>query len=371
MAAHVPLLPGNATRLERLLSETADPIRTLADLYDGIDTVWRNPTAPFLPFLVWQYGLGELAPYLPNLYELIDEGIRWQRERGTVAAIRRALGWLGYDATIEEEPARRRRWNRFQIALDRVRDADAPDLSRINGVVDLSPPWRSKFYRGFRGHDVRAAECSYRRLSGALLSAHSGVRIEVDRAKWSFGRSHDLVGAFSQADLVALGVWLAPSTTPPGPWTNDTRVWSTIAEPWFSVDAQTRIDLMAGGIVGRTCHVRLSDGAGVIGYRRAILRRVRPAPGGEYSVAGSTYSAAPGVLTAVLARARTDFGDGAGRTATSAALVFDLATVDAVPPGTLWLSPGEVSGGIAVTARTVSIPLGATVRETLSFLLTF
>src|SRR5690606_5417373 len=97
------LLPSRSTPLERALSQSID---VYARLDDGISSMrgikLRNPPPSWLPFLVYEYGLGELTPYVPNLYDLIDEGIRWQRVRGTSASIFRGLAWLGYAAATDE-----------------------------------------------------------------------------------------------------------------------------------------------------------------------------------------------------------------------------------------------------------------------------
>jgi hypothetical protein len=372
MVAHTGLLPSNATKLELLLSEIKDPLAALGDAYDGIADADANPPPQFLPFLVWEYGLGELQPYLPNLYDLIAEGIRWQRVRGTPAAIYRGLSWLGYAGLAIDEPTRRKRWNRFQVQLDRVRDNDFPDLVRINGIVDLSPPFRSHFFRGFTGYDVRAAEGSYQRFSASLLSNYSGVRIEAGKAKWSFGRSYVADVTLSEGTLTTLGVWLAPVGTS-SPWGGDSRLWTSIDEPWSIPGAAARINAMAAGIVAKNAYVKFKRGDGsTIGFRRALGRRVKAVvSGGDYTIAGNQYSITGPAYDAVLLRARTDFGDGAGSTAASISVVFDPTLAPGVGPGKLWLSPAEASGGVEIPSFSVSVPFGLTVRETVDWLLRF
>ncbi len=154
MARDPHLLPDNAQPLEIALSLATAPSVDVDEAVVGLRGIkLRNPPPSFLPYLIYEYGLGELTPYLPNLYELIGEGIDWQRIRGTPASVDLALSWIGYSAEIEEPSIRRWRWNLFQLALDRVRDNEI-DLSRIEGVAQLSVPVRSYFWRGFFGYDV-------------------------------------------------------------------------------------------------------------------------------------------------------------------------------------------------------------------------
>ncbi|MEZ5878978.1 MAG: hypothetical protein R3D43_15185 [Tepidamorphaceae bacterium] len=72
---HLNILPPNATAFERLFSEVVDPLLVLAEPYDAIRLTapHRAPPPALLPFLIWQYGLGELTPYVPSLYQLIDK----------------------------------------------------------------------------------------------------------------------------------------------------------------------------------------------------------------------------------------------------------------------------------------------------------
>lgn len=82
------LLPWHATPFEKAFSRAADPavrLDTPITISRGIKYIGTPPS--WLPFLIHEYGLGELSPYVPNLYRLIDDGIRWQRVRGTPAAI--------------------------------------------------------------------------------------------------------------------------------------------------------------------------------------------------------------------------------------------------------------------------------------------
>jgi hypothetical protein len=391
MTGHVDILPGNATEWARLFAETRDPIRALGSRYQDV-RIANDLTPPqFLPWLIWQYGLGELTPYVPTLNQLIDEGVQWQRVRGTPSAIYQGLSWIGYAGTIEEAAARRRRWNRFQLYLSRVRDNDLPDLARIDGIVSLSPPIRSKFSRGFRGYDIRAAETSYQRTSASLTSDHSGVYLPGIGAKWSFGRLYERDITLTQADLEPLGAWIAP--VPEGDlWVNATYLWSSSAFLWSQPAALSRRAGIAALMLNQApFYIRFKDAAGeVIGNARAVAHAVKLAGDGAYLVAGSRYAVDPLLPDALIVAARTGFGDGAGRVATSMCIVVGATPPSGAAPGARWLAPASsrlnggtipsasmaalrtgISGGREIASVSVNIPFGLTVRERPIYVLRF
>ncbi|MCA0404853.1 MAG: phage tail protein [Proteobacteria bacterium] len=371
MATHTRLLPQNATPIMLASAEANDPLSRLAGEYDTITAAWRNTPPDFMPFLVWQYGLGELSSYLPNLYDLVPQGLRWQRVRGTPAAIAMGLSWVGYAATLHEDSPRRRKWNRFQIELDRIRDADLPDLRRIDGIVSLSPPLRSKFYRGFRGYDVRAAVTSFSRTSGTMLSSHSGVRIEAGKAKWSFGRAWSGDALLGQPELAALGTWIPP-VSESELWADADSRWESADFPWGIPAAISRRNTIANALSAKAVYIRFdaADGS-VIGFRRAVIHPARRDVLGEYLIGADRWKAYPDDPTAVVVQARTGFGDGAGATAARVSVVFNPVLSPGVSPGKLWLAASEAGAGVSVAQTNLTIPFGLTVRELCRFTLRF
>lgn len=129
------LVPSNSTPLERALDLTGAGV--VAGLEPAADAIagWKivNPQPALAPWLTYEYSLGPLSPYVPNLYDLLDDGIRWERLRGTHAGMAMGLGFVGYSAEIVDPPARRLAWADYQLDLDRVRDDEA-DLVPIDGV---------------------------------------------------------------------------------------------------------------------------------------------------------------------------------------------------------------------------------------------
>lgn len=359
------LLPTNATELEKSFSLAADfsgrlnpPVSSMR----GIKLIGTPPT--WLPFLIYEYGLGELSPYVPNLYQLISEGIEWQRVRGTPSAIARGLNWIGYAGTIEEAAIRRKRWHLFMLELDRVRDAEEPDLDRIENITQLSVPVRSHFWRGFKVYDVRALEFGYTRLGETLLGDYSGVRITPNHAKWSFGRLYEHDHELSEAELTALGAWV------PRVDGDYTTTWADVEWPdtsWSILTLQERVQEIVNTLFGMSAWVTFVDADGaVIGHRRArAWKRVKlGAAGSPYVVNGNWRTPTEGNdASGLYIEAMTGFGDGYGHTAAKWQVRLGATLVDPSRPGLLWAQPDELVGGTVATEKTDTIEFGRTVRE--------
>ena len=365
------LLPPNGTPLLRAFEQAAayEPhVEAGLGLVPGVK---GRGLPAFLQFLLWEYGLIELAPHLDNPYVLIEEGRPWQIERDTFAAIARGIGWVGAPGMIVEAPGRRAWWNNFQLYLGALPANDAPMLQRIDRVTRLGKPFRSDFRRGVWNFDAPALEAGWTRLGSSMLADDSGVRVEAGGPKWSFRRDHDNSYLLTESEGVALGNWVEP-VEGDVPWSEMDFPWSTAFAPWASDVATIRRSVMASWFVGRSAHVRLRDAAGdVIGYRRAsACRTVKAAGGGAYSVAGLAYAPAPDG-GAVLIRATTDAGNGAGGIAETADVLIGGEIDDSIPPGRLWLEPGQLTGGVPIAPLAKTIPLRAAVRERLTFLVRF
>jgi hypothetical protein len=358
------LLPQNATELEKAFSLASNPAVRLdvpVTQIRGIKLIGTPP--PWLPFLVYEYGLGELTPYVPNLYELIDEGIDWQRVRGTPDAIARGLDWVGYAGTIEEAPIRRTRWHLFQLELDRVRDDEEPDLFQIEGITQLSVPIRSHFWRGYRTYDVRATEYGWKKWSGSLWSSYSGARIRAGGAKWSFGRIYELDHTMTEAELTALGVWIGEVTNE-RPYTWENVVWPHVT--WRELGEQERRVLIIDDLAAMSAWATFLDADdNVIGHRRArVWRPVKPSgQGAPYRVGSAMREPATADATGLYFEAMTDFGDGFGSTAAKWQIRLGATLVDTTRPGLLWAEPDELTGGTVAVEKTDAIEFGRTVRE--------
>lgn len=359
------LLPPNATELEKAFSNAADfsprldpPVTVMRGIkYIGTPPAW-------LPFLIYEYGLGEVSPYVPDLWQLIREGISWQRVRGTPLSISKGLSWIDYDAMLEEPPSRRARWHLLQLELDRTRDAEEPDLERIEAITKLSVPLRTHFWRGFHAYDVRALEWSYTRTSETLLGDYSGVRIAPDHAKWSFGRTYELDYTLGETELTALGAWIAPVPEAVVQEWED-AVWPD--SPWGAIDARERVRDIIADLYAMSAWITFVDeDDNVIGHRRARAwwRTKLGLSNAPYRV-GDVHCAIAGAddATGLYVEAMTGFGDGYEQTAAKWQVRLGATLADPTRPGLLWAEPDELVGGTVAAEKTDTIEFGRTVRE--------
>lgn len=365
------LLPQNATEFERAFSLATDESARLSPGISSIRTA-KLVSIPesFLPFLIYEYGLGEISAYAANRRDLIVRGRDWQRVRGTPEALALGLDMIDFSARLEEAPSRRARWNLFYLELNRIPPTET-DLENIEGLASLSVPVRSHFWRGFRGYDVRPLEWSRKRWSGGAWSSSSGVRIRDGGAKWSFGRAYDSRIPVGQSTLEDLDAWVPASGTSIG-WVGSS--WDDVGgSSWVDLSASDRISAITAALVGRPVYVALRDeGGDLIGYRRArAVHRVSQSDAGRYAVGNARLEPDNDAPSGLYIEAMTDFGDGAGRAVASVSLVWDLASTDPGTPGLMWGGAADLSGGVEVLSRPAEIQLGRTVRERFRFFLTF
>ncbi|WP_019219097.1 phage tail protein, partial [Bartonella florencae] len=180
------LLPPNSSLFERCLAGamalSPQVKRALEDIVRA-KLITRPPS--WLPFLIDEYGLQELTPYVPNLYDLLDQGLEWQRIRGSVAAIDMGLQWLGLSVHFTPAWSERAWWNSFQLEFDHL--PERGDLEAIEAIVDLSKSLRSDFRRGVIGYDVGAIQANMSRLDDSMLDFESGIRLKALGTLFSFG----------------------------------------------------------------------------------------------------------------------------------------------------------------------------------------
>lgn len=357
---------------ERTLALACDPTPRLGDAIASLHGLKiNNPPPSLLPYLVFEYGLGMLSPYVPNLYELIEEGVDWQRIRGTHAAVAQALAWISYSGAIEEAPTRRTWWNMWQLALDGLPAAES-DLIRVEGLAGLSAPRRSDFWRGFHGYDARECEAGESRWGETLLGDQSGVVVAPGAARWSFGRRYEIDHDMTEAELTALGVWTEPVAGADLTWETLDATWDDLDVAWADdADlARSRVMLTGTGAGPAWAVFRDAEGA-VIGYRRARARRaVASDPAGAYRLGGTWYEPSDG--TALYVEALTDFGDGAGQIAAEVGFVLSADPAEGFPPGARWLPAGGLDApGPSVADTALAIPFNATTRECVVALLRF
>ncbi|WP_298981569.1 phage tail protein [uncultured Roseibium sp.] len=363
------LLPSNATPIEIAIEQAIDPVEEIRPALDLI-TGWKHSLQPpdLRPYLVDEFGMHVLLPYVPNYADILSARLPWCEVRGTHEAVAQGLAMVGYSGTLVDPPSRRMAWAEFQIDLDRVRD-DRDDLPKIAGIVDLSIPERSTFRRGMHGYDVPAIETAWTRLGEAMLGDDSGVRINGEGPKWSYGRPYEFEHTLTEADLTALGIWIPE--VPSQLWVDMNFLWVTANFKWSDDAERARRVSLASSIEEKPVWLRfMTAGGDTIGFRRAIAHGVRQGLDG-YAFGSSYLTLDPENPTGVYLFARTGFGDGFGSEAASVSVVFDADVTDAAKPGKLWLEAGGLTGGTEIAAQPISILFGETVREHIQFFLRF
>ncbi len=180
------ILPPNASKQERILT---DIINYPLDI-NSLRGFKFNPKAEMLPWLVAEYGLEEILSRIPEHkvdYSLAKQnGIKFQRLRGTPESLKMALRWAKIDnITIQEEPPGEH-FSEFQIGI-----SDVPNDFFVDSVValaKLSAPARSRLMRIFNSYyDVHRFILD-QSLWGDILSDYSGVKLTDDGPVLAFGR---------------------------------------------------------------------------------------------------------------------------------------------------------------------------------------
>jgi|GEM_PF-667607 len=202
------LLPPNATTLERDFSRATSSLERIGLPVGKIRTAKRiDIPDSVVPWLIYEYGLNELLPYLGNNQrQALAEGVLWQRIRGTPQALKTALRWIGFAPFVEESEAGTLRWAEFQLGLDQAPD----DLNVTNGLIGvsrLSAPVRSNLFRVYSGYDHRRFLLDDHGLSsGSWLCDHTGVYLRPDWPQLSFGRKFLINDDYSDDGVGELGI---------------------------------------------------------------------------------------------------------------------------------------------------------------------
>jgi P2-related tail formation protein len=186
------LLPPNATSLERDFSRSTSSLQRAGGPVPIIRTAKRvNIPDSVVPWLIYEYGLGEILPYLGNNQRrAIAEGVLWQRIRGTPEAVRIALSWIGVEGVIDESEGGSARWAEYQLGLSEKTTGEEI-ITDIVGVTRISSPVRSRLQRIYAVYDFRRFVLDDSLLSdGGMLSDHSGVRPRPDWPQISYGEIH-------------------------------------------------------------------------------------------------------------------------------------------------------------------------------------
>ena len=243
--SHYDLLPPNATTLERDFSRSTSSLERTGAATPVVRTAKRvGIPDSVVPWLIYEYGLGELLDFIPDQRQAIADGVPWQRIRGTPQSLIDALDWIGLEGEIDESEGGTTRWAEYQIGLPApVQGLDV--IRQIMAVAVLSQPQRSRLQRVFSVYDYRRFVLDDSLLSdGSPLSDHTGTRPIPGGPQISFG---DYRAALINAPptLRVSTVWVLPVLVP----YIDTFLLdhSLLDEDWHQLDAPIgRTDIIAG-----------------------------------------------------------------------------------------------------------------------------
>lgn len=169
------LLPPNATKLERGLSEVTARVTNVPT---PLRELWNPDTcpAPLLPWLAWSLGVAAWKPYWSEQIKRrrIKQAVEIHRRRGTAQSVRRVVESFGAGVAIREwwqtEP--KGIPHTFELVLTVRADNNAAELQDdIIQEVHRVKPVRSHFTliagitaEGGIGHYAAARPIIYRRL---------------------------------------------------------------------------------------------------------------------------------------------------------------------------------------------------------------
>lgn len=165
------ILPTGSTELERVIDTTFP--RGWGALVDRAEPAATADSAALLPWVAQQWQVAQFDRYFPDTRALLDAAMPWLRERGSAAAVRRALAWIGYTSVVLEEDGAR-------LHINPGREVTNADLARMAHVVRASIPAHVSFYRVFYSYDLRLLRWDNRPTwDAALWDNHSGAPVDV------------------------------------------------------------------------------------------------------------------------------------------------------------------------------------------------
>ena len=193
------LLPENSSALEIALADAGDLKPEVISAVDSLPGFKFDPPDSFIPFLIWEYGLGEILPFLDNPRKTIQEGILWQRLRGTELGLRLALSWIGMQGTTTEQEGVGEHYAEFQMDSGGV-PKSPEDFDALLKLTNLSIPLRSRLSRIYHGYDLRRYILDDTVLGKGLLSDYSGIRLS-GFPMLSFGRNRSSHTVFPEQNI--------------------------------------------------------------------------------------------------------------------------------------------------------------------------
>ncbi len=203
------ILPPNATQLQRDLEVANDIGFDIEKALQSIKDIKSDPPPQILYWLIWEYGLGEILPYISDLNKLILDGLKWQRKRGTGDSLKMALSWINVDEVeIEQEPPGLY-FYQYQLKFQEIPRLKTVD--QIHHLAELSAPVRARLARLYNEeYDKRILVLS-KGTFGQFLSDYSGYR--YGNLRLSFGRGHKSKISFSEVQSYGFRTYIIANQT--------------------------------------------------------------------------------------------------------------------------------------------------------------
>lgn len=222
--SQVELLPSNSTLFERAFAGAA-PRPILDTEIDKLHDLRSIPPDQFIPWVLSEYGIADLATYFNSYAEALAAGRQWLLVRGLPEAVKIALGWIGFPApTLEEDGG-------WRIHVDPGSASAVEHLAALAHLFNRSVYAHVQLYRIYHHYDIRHAVLDASRLDDSMLDDDSGV--EVDGIKLSFGTRHAV--AFDTEALP--NAWAVTTTYSAGIF--DDNSWRLDA---YALDSEIMID---------------------------------------------------------------------------------------------------------------------------------
>lgn len=218
------LLPSNSTVFERAFANTA-PRQIIEVEIDRLHDLRSSPPEQFIPWVLSEYGIADLATYFDSYAEALAAGRQWLLVRGMPKAVKISLGWIGFpEPTLEADGG-------WRIHVDPGSASAVENLAALSHLFNRSVYTHVQLYRLYHQYDIRHAVLDRSRLDDSMLDDDSGI--EIDGIKLSFGTCHAV--AFDTENLP--NAWAVTTTYSAGIF--DDNSWRLDA---YALDSEIMID---------------------------------------------------------------------------------------------------------------------------------
>lgn len=225
------LLPSNSTLFERAFAATA-PRPILEGEIDRLHDLRSTPPEQFIPWVLSEYGIADLAVYFDSYAEALASGRQWLLVRGLPTSIKIAVSWVSpHEIELEEDG--------WRLQIDPGHESAIAQLKAILHLTSRSTPAHVQLYRLYHFYDQRHVVLDAGRLDDGQLDDDSGVW--KDGVKLSFGTRHVVRMALEDPALQPIMTPLASSTI------HNDNSWRLDA---WALDSEILLDA-AGGLVNQ------------------------------------------------------------------------------------------------------------------------